>query len=90
MKMIQFIALLTALLIFGTAGYWVAKRIKRPVRTWTLVIVIVATASAAYVGISVALVSIFGFTIYLNWVLSAFGLGMIFNLLIRGDLSAPR
>ena len=88
MTMIQFLSFLTTLLFFGTAGYLTAKRFKRPVRVWIVVIVIIATALAVYVGVSVMLVSIFGFTIYLNWALSAFGLGMVFNLLIRGSVPA--
>jgi hypothetical protein len=90
MEKIQLLALLTSLLVFGSAGYLVARRLKRPVRAWTMVIIIVATAVAGYTGISVMLISGFGFTIYLNWALSDFGLGMILNLLIRRNVPAVR
>ncbi len=83
MEWIQFLALFTTLMIFGAPGYWLAGKMKRPVPISTVIIVIAATALAVYVGISVMLISIFGFTIYLNWALSAFGLGMTANLLIR-------
>ena len=83
MEQIQLLSLFATLLVCGAPGYWMAGKLKRPVSNATVIIVIVATALAVYVGISVMLISIFGFTIYLNWALSAFGLGMVANLLIR-------
>ncbi len=90
MELMQLFSLFATLLIFGAIGYWVAGKLKRPVPISTVIIIIVATALAVYVGISVRLISIFGFTIYLNWALSAFGLGMIANLLIRRKIPVPR
>lgn len=90
MELTQLLAFLTTLLVFGSAGYLAARRLRRPVRAWTVVIVIVATAVGGYTGVSVMLVSGGGFTIYLNSALSSFGLGMIFNLLVRRTVPAPR
>ncbi len=90
MERIQLVSLLATLLIFGVPGYGVAGRWKRPVPTTTLILVVVATALSVYVGISVMLISAFGFTIYLNWALSAFGLGMVANLLFRKRTPVPR
>jgi len=90
MKMIDVLALITSLLVFGTAGYLSAGRLRRPVRTWTVVIIIAATAVAGYTGVSTLLISVLGFTIYLNSALSSFGLGMILNLLIRRKVPVVR
>ena len=83
MLTIQLVSFLTTLLVFGTIGYLVARKLKRPVQSWILVVIIVATVLVRYVGINTALASIFGFAIYLNRALQALGLGMMVNLLVR-------
>ncbi len=90
MVMIHFVSMITTFILFGAAGYLAANRFKRPIWPWITVIVIIVTALAGYVGISVMLVSIFGFTIYLNWALLAFGLGMIVNLTIVRNVPVTR
>jgi len=90
MELMRLLSLLATLLILGVPGYWVAGKLKRSVPISTVIMVIVATALAVYVGISAMLISIFGLTIYLNWALSAFGVGMIANLLIRRKIPVPR
>jgi hypothetical protein len=83
METIQILSLLATLLLFGTIGYHVAKKLRWPVRMWTVVIIVISTLMTVYVGVSLRLISIYGFTIYLNWALTSLGLGAIFNILFR-------
>ncbi|HYK88070.1 MAG TPA: hypothetical protein VE398_04840 [Acidobacteriota bacterium] len=85
LSQIELTALSVTYAASGTCGYLAGSRVRRPVRALTLVPLIIATAVAGYVGISTRLISVFGFNIYLNWALQAFGLGMLVNLLIRRD-----
>jgi hypothetical protein len=80
---IEWSALIVSYLVFGTLGYLMGRRFRRPVHILVLVLIIIATLLAGYVGISTMLISGYGFTIYLNWALQALGLGIILNLLIQ-------
>jgi hypothetical protein len=83
METIQIVSLLFTLLLFGTTGYHIAGKLRWPARMWTVAIIVISTLVAVYVGVSLRLISIYGFTIYLNWALTSFGLGAIFNILLR-------
>jgi hypothetical protein len=72
-----------AYFVLGAVGYLLAKKFKQPVTTATWVLIIIATILAPFVGISIRLISIFGFTIYLNRCLHAFGIGLIIGLVIE-------
>lgn len=80
---IDFPALIFTYLVFGTVGFFACRRIKQPAGAHTVVLVIIAAFFARWVGISIRLVSVFGFSIYLNWVLQALLLGVLLSLLIR-------
>jgi len=83
LSQIEISALIFTYLVFGTAGFAACRRVKQPVGVLALVLVIVGALLAGWVGISVRVVSIFGFSIYLNWALQAFLLGVLLSLLIR-------
>jgi hypothetical protein len=90
LSQINISALIFAYLVFGTVGFAAFWRVKQPARAYALVLLIIAASLAGWVGISVRVVSIFGFTMYLNWALQAFLLGVLLSLLIRRMYSAKR
>jgi len=69
--------------VFGGLGYFFAKRFKQPVSIVIWVLIILATAFAVLLGTSAKLISVFGFEVFLNWSLRAFGIGLIIGLLVR-------
>ena len=67
----------------GAIGYFYSRRIKRHVSIIMWVIIIAATVFSGFIGINTALISIFKFTINLNWCLQSFGIGVIIGLLLK-------
>jgi hypothetical protein len=76
----EIISFVFTFIVLGGVGYLSARRFKQPVAVYNWVLLILATILAGFVGIGGHLISVFGFTIYLNWCLQAFGLGLIIGL----------
>jgi hypothetical protein len=80
-------SVLVSYFVFGTLGYRIGGRLRRPVSSPVLIGIVLLALLACYVGIHTKLICAFGFTIYLNWALQALALGMICSILIRGKAS---
>jgi hypothetical protein len=83
LSQIDISALIFAYLLFGAVGFAAFWRVKQPAAAHTFVLVIIAAFLAGWAGISVRLVPVLGFTIYLNWALQALLLGALLSLLTR-------
>jgi len=70
-------------LLFGGLGYFSSKRFKQPIAIFTWVLIVAATFLASFFSVTAKLISIFGFQVYVNWALRAFGVGLIIGLLIQ-------
>lgn len=82
-SLINILSFVVTYSIGGVIGYVYSKKIKQPVSVIMWVIIIAATILSGFVGINTALISIFEFTINLNWSLQGFGLGVIIGLLLK-------
>ncbi len=80
---IQLIALLATCFLFGTIGFQLSKRFKRPVSAVTWIVVILATLLAGGIMPSAVLIGIFKFKIFVSHSLQAQGLGMMIGLATR-------
>ncbi len=80
---LEWLAIMLTFLIFGSLGYGLGRRFRRPVSIAALVAVTLLTIAGSYIMISTRLVSAFGFTIYMNQALVALGSGILLNLLVR-------
>ncbi len=72
------------LCVFGALGVLVATRLKAPVRalrTWILLLIVIVVGS--FVGKDTALLSVFGVSLRLNWMIAASFIGVSVGLLVR-------
>lgn len=69
--------------VFGVLGLLVARRFTLPVKTLTWVVLVVALVAGCFVGVGTALLSVFGFTIFLNWAIASSFFGIIAGLMDR-------
>ncbi len=79
----DFIAAVATYLIVGFAGYKQTRWFRRPPSTISRLSLVVGTVVSGFLFRSTRLISIFGFNIYLNWILQAFPLGLLTGLVLR-------
>jgi hypothetical protein len=74
---------IVTLCVFGALGVLVATRLKVPraARTWVLLLIAVVVGS--FVGKDTALLSVFGVSVRLNWMIVATFVGVLVGLLVR-------
>ena len=73
-------ALLITLLVFGSIGYRLSKRMKSPVSAVTWILLVLFTLLAgSFIRLGI-LLGIFEFKIYASYSLMALGIGMIIGL----------
>ena len=77
------LASVVTLILGGGLGYALSGKIAAPKRVWGLLAWGFAVLLAASIGQGTSLVSIFGFTIYLNYFLMSLVLGAFLGLLAR-------
>jgi hypothetical protein len=73
--------------IFVLAGFDLSKNVPMPKHIVTWILLVFTTIVAAYIGIHVAIISLFGYGIYLNMVLLGLCCGFIAGFILR---IAPR
>jgi hypothetical protein len=69
--------------VVGAIGFTQARRIRKPVRMQTWVLLVVGVGSVGYLLTSARLISMYGFTVYVSWVLQAFMLGLLIGVMVR-------
>jgi len=69
--------------VFGVLGLLLARRFRLPVKNVTWLALAVAMLAGVFVGVGTALLSVFGFTILLNWAIASCFFGMIGGLMDR-------
>jgi hypothetical protein len=80
------IANLVTFLVFLYIGWWLATRVKLPVRVHTWLLIVVALFLGSFVGIGTYAVNVFGVGIRVSWVVPSFCLGLLVRLLVRTRL----
>ncbi len=71
--------------VFGLLGYLWGSRLTLPAKTVTWVLWLLLLVLADSLFVSVRLVDIFGFVIYLNWVVQALVVGILINFVVRAS-----
>lgn len=79
----QVLAIFLTYLLFGFLGYWISRKIKRPVSMAIWFVIVIATLAAPFIRPEVILLGIDEFRVFLNFTLQAIGLGMILGLATR-------
>jgi uncharacterized membrane protein YjjB (DUF3815 family) len=69
--------------VFGVLGLLLARRFPLPVKNVTWLALAAAMVAGCFVGVGTALLSVFGFTIFLNWAIASFFFGMSGGLMDR-------
>jgi hypothetical protein len=69
--------------VVGAVGFRQARRIRKHLRTQTWVLLVVGVGSVGYLLTNARLITIFGFTVYVSWVLQAFMLGLLIGVVFR-------
>lgn len=72
---------LVTVCLFGGAGWLIAQRLRLPVALYTWILLLLAVLGGSFVKFW--LVSLFGFTIYANWVIVACCGGVLVGLIVR-------
>jgi hypothetical protein len=83
LPLVEIAACIFTYLVISSAGYVLARRIRIPGSPWVWVLLVAGTLLAGHVGISTRVISIFRFTMYLNWCLQALGIGVIIGFIVR-------
>ncbi len=76
---------LTTYLVFGFLGYVWGQRLHLPAKTVTWVLWLILLVLSDSLFVQVRLVDIFGFVIYLNWVVQALVVGILINFVVRAS-----
>ena len=69
--------------VFGVLGLLLARRFRLPVKGVTWLALAAAMVAGGFVGVDTALVSVFGFTILLNWAIASCFFGILGGLMDR-------
>ena len=80
---IDVIALALTYLIFGTIGYLVSKKLRRPIGLLTWIELILTTLAIVFVMPNSIFIGIGEFKIYISTTLQAIGVGIIIGLATR-------
>ena len=81
--MLIILSFLLTFAVFGTIGFSLSRRIKRPVQTATWIFVAIAAGLSQWILPNLLLVSGGGFAIALNYSLEAVFLGILVGLVQR-------
>ena len=85
LSLLNIIATIVTYLVFGSIGYRLSRKFKRPVRITTWIGTILGTLLVGYVlpGDHSYLISGFGFNVFVSMAFSAIGVGVVVGLAIR-------
>ena len=70
-------------LIFGFVGFQLSRRFRRPVITWTWVVLIIVTIASSTFMVGARFLGVGTLGIYVNTTLQAIGIGIILGLATR-------
>ena len=83
-SLLELVSLAFTWLVFGGLGYLYSKRFKQPIAIYSWALIVVVTfVLGSFFSSTAKLMSIFGFDIFVNWSIRAFGIGLIIGLLIQ-------
>lgn len=71
------------LCLFGGLGWFLARAFSMPVRGHIWVLLVLAIAGGAFVGVDTSLLSVFGVDIRLNMAILSCAAGMLITLMVR-------
>ena len=82
---LDIVAIIVTYVVFGSLGYRISRKIKRPIGLGMWITAVLATFLAGYIlpGPNSYLISGFGFNFYVSTSLQAVGVGIVIGLAMR-------
>ena len=82
---LDIVAIIVTYVVFGSLGYRISRKFKRPIGLGTWITAVLATFFAGYIlpGPNSYLISGFGFNFYVSTSLQAVGVGIVIGLAMR-------
>ena len=83
--MSAFISSLITISLFVVIGWWLLRKVAKPISQWGWVGIVVATILASYVGVNARLVEFGAFSMTINDCLQGLGFGVILAFALKGS-----
>ena len=80
---LELLGFVVTCIVLGTAGYYCRKWFSHPVRIITWILLLLGTFLAQYFAPSARILDIFGFRVFANSSVMAFGCGLLIGLIRR-------